>query len=178
MREWIPISTSPRGRLALVAVREFGTRPYRDVTVGELAAAAGVTTGALYHHFDSKLGLYAVARTDVERRLLDRMEGAAATASGVAQGVRAAMLVGFDFAVAEDFTRLLGDPAPVSGVDAVADLLERLSGDGPALGRVLAAAWRAAVVAVADGVPIGAVRQALVVIGSGLSVDRSLPDPG
>lgn len=161
MREWIPISSSPRGRLALAAVREFGTRPYDAVTVGELAAAAGVTTGALYHHFDSKLGLYAVARTDVERRLLDRMEGAAAAAGDPDQAVRAALTVGFDFAVAEDFTRLMGDRAPDGRTDPVAELLAHLSGDGPALGRVLVAGWRAAVLAVADGIPVAAARAAL-----------------
>ena len=51
---------------------------FDEVTVGELAAAADVTTGALYHHFGSKLGLYAFVRADVEQRLLDRMEGAIA----------------------------------------------------------------------------------------------------
>ena len=81
MREWIPVSTSPKGRLALAAVKEFGARPFDEVTVGELAAAAKVTTGALYHHFGSKLGLYAFVREDVERRLLDRMEGAIAASA-------------------------------------------------------------------------------------------------
>ena len=75
MREWIPVSTSPKGRLALSAIEEFGARPFDEVTVAELATAAKVTTGALYHHFGSKLGLYAFVREDVERRLLDRMEG-------------------------------------------------------------------------------------------------------
>jgi AcrR family transcriptional regulator len=165
VREWIPISTSPRGRLAVAAVREFGARRYDAITVGELAAAAGVTTGALYHHFDSKLGLYAVARTDVERRLLDRMEGAAATASDPARAARAALLIGFDFAVAENFTRLVGDPAPGGMADPVAEFVARLSGGGPALGRVLVAGWRAAVVAVADGIPVAAARAALAAIG-------------
>ena len=50
--------------------------PFDEVTVGELADAAKVTTGALYHHFGSKFGLYAFVRNDVEQRLLDRMEGA------------------------------------------------------------------------------------------------------
>src|SRR5687768_8769913 len=106
MREWIPLSTSARGRLALAAVRQFGARPYDEVTVGELAAAAQVTTGALYHHFGSKLGLYGFVRDDVEQRLLDRMEGALAGAgqgSGPSAAVRAALLVGFDFAVLEGF---------------------------------------------------------------------------
>ena len=44
MREWIPVSTSPKGRLALRALEDFGSRPFQDVTVGELAAGAGVTT--------------------------------------------------------------------------------------------------------------------------------------
>src|SRR5262245_56982547 len=101
MREWVPVSSSPKGRLALVAVRAFGARPYDEVRVGELATAAKVTTGALYHHFGSKLGLYAFVRADVEQRLLDRMEGAvAAGGDGTdrAAAVRAALLVGFDFA--------------------------------------------------------------------------------
>ena len=111
MREWVPVSTSPKGRLALAAVREFGARPFDDVTVGELASAADVTTGALYHHFGSKLGLYAFVREDVERRLLDRMEGAlaaSATASDRSAAVTTALLVGFDFAVREGFLRILG----------------------------------------------------------------------
>lgn len=161
MREWLPLSTSPKGRLAVVAVREFGARPYEDVTVGELAAAASVTTGALYHHFDSKLGLYAFVRADVERRLLDRLEGAAAGASG---SVTAALLVGFDFAVGQDFTRLLSEP-PAGADDRLVALLDDLAGAGPVpLGRVLAAAWRAAVLAVADGVPVEDARQALTAL--------------
>ncbi|HEY5788653.1 MAG TPA: helix-turn-helix domain-containing protein [Microlunatus sp.] len=162
MREWVPVSTSPRGRLALVAVREFGSRPFEQVTVGELASAAGVTTGALYHHFDSKLGLYRFVRADVERRLLDRMEGASAAAPGGAKAVTPALVVGFDFAVAQGFSRLLGDPAPGDAEDALAELLDRLSQPAPApIGRVLAAAWRAALIAVAEGVPADQAREVL-----------------
>src|SRR5918995_2359320 len=104
MREWVPVSTSPRGRLVLAAVKEFGARPFDEVTVAELAAAANVTTGALYHHFGSKLGLYSFVREDVERRLLDRLEGAFAATGSEAErsaGVTAALLVGLDFAVRE-----------------------------------------------------------------------------
>jgi AcrR family transcriptional regulator len=103
-----------------------------------------VTTGALYHHFESKLGLYAFVRADVEQRLLDRMEGALAASAPIT----AALLVGFDFAVREQFLRILGDP-PVGAGDRLAGLL----GDAttPVIGRVLATAWRAALSAVADG---------------------------
>ena len=154
MREWIPISTSPKGRLALAAVEQFGERPFDDVTVGELAAAADVTTGALYHHFGSKLGLYDFVRNDVERRLLDRMEGAIAASAPMdrSAAVMAALVIGFDFAVREGFLRILGDPPAGTEHDRLADLLSASTAPAsPVLGRVLAAAWRAALVAVAEG---------------------------
>ena len=151
MREWVPVSTSPKGRLALAAVKEFGARTFDEVTVGELAKAAQVTTGALYHHFDSKLGLYAFVRNDVEQRLLDRMEGAIAAGEGSA-AVKAALLVGFDFAVREGFPQLLGAPPAGTEGDRLAAMLSASTAPAPAtLGRVLAAAWRAALGAVAEG---------------------------
>ena len=167
MREWIPISTSPKGRLALAAVKQFGERPFDDVTVGELAAAADVTTGALYHHFGSKLGLYDFVRDDVERRLLDRMEGAIAASARLdrSAAVMAALVIGFDFAVREGFLRILGDPPAGTEHDRLADLLSaRTAPASPVLGRVLAAAWRAALVAVAEGSDPQQARAALLAL--------------
>ena len=167
MREWIPISTSPKGRLALAAVKQFGERPFDDVTVGELAAAADVTTGALYHHFGSKLGLYDFVRDDVERRVLDRMEGAIAASAPLdrSAAVMAALVIGFDFAVREGFLRILGDPPAGTEHDRLADLLSaRTAPASPVLGRVLAAAWRAALVAVAEGSDPQQARAALLAL--------------
>ena len=172
MREWIPISTSPKGRLALAAVEQFGQRPFDDVTVGELAAAADVTTGALYHHFGSKLGLYDFVRNDVERRLLDRMEGAieASAPSDRSAAVMAALVIGFDFAVREGFLRILGDPPAGTEHDRLADLVSASTAPAsPVLGRVLAAAWRAALVAVAEGSDPQQARAALLALEVRLS---------
>jgi AcrR family transcriptional regulator len=167
VRQWIPVSTSPKGRLALAAVREFGARPFDEVTVSELASAAEVTTGALYHHFGSKLGLYVFVREDVERRLLDRMEGAiaaSAPASDRSAAVAAALLVGFDFAVREGFLRILGDPPGGADQDRLAQMLSaNTAAASPVLGRVLAAAWRAALAAVAEGAEAQQARDALLV---------------
>ena len=167
MREWIPVSTSPKGRLALAAVKEFGARPFDEVTVGELASAANVTTGALYHHFGSKLGLYDFVRGDVERRLLDRMEGAIAASAPAdrSAAVRAALLVGFDFAVGEGFLRILGDPPAGAERDRLAQMLSTSTAEGsPVLGRVLASAWRAALAAVAEGSEPDQARAALLAL--------------
>lgn len=171
MREWIPVSTSPKGRLALRALADFGSRPFQDVTVGELAAGAGVTTGSIYHHFDSKLGLYSFVRGEAERRLLDRMEGAAAARAGdgVPAALRGALIVGFDFATGQGFVRLLGEAHPARDQDPVADLLTEISHGGPVpIGTLLAAAWRAALMAVAGGASPPHARAALEL----LSVDE------
>jgi AcrR family transcriptional regulator len=157
MREWVPVSTSPKGRLALAAVTSFGARPFDEVTVGELATAAKVTTGALYHHFGSKLGLYTFVRADVERRLLDRMEGAFAASASAPESDRSAavtiaLLVGLDFAEREGFLRILGKPPAETDRDRLAETLVAFTDQAaPVLGRILAAAWRAALEAIAEG---------------------------
>ena len=168
MREWIPVSTSSKGRLALVAVKEFGARPFEEVTVAELAAAANVTTGALYHHFGHKLGLYTFVRDDVERRLLDRMEGAVAASGPESErsaAVTSALLVGLDFAVREGFLRILGSPPAGTEHDRLAEMLSVSAGPAaPTLGPVLAAAWRAALAAVAEGAEPEQARAALAAL--------------
>lgn len=156
-REWVPVSTSAKGRLALRALDEFGARGYEPVSVADLAAAAGVTTGSLYHHFGSKQGLYGFVRDDVERRVLDRMEGAAAARPDAA--VRAALLVGFDYAVGERFARLLSEERAGDPIEA---FLARTA--DPFSARLLAAAWRAALRAVADGGPAAPTRTALAAL--------------
>ena len=109
-----------------------------------------MTTGSLYHHFGSKLGLYAVVRHDVERRVVDRMRGAAAV-SRVTSVPDAApiLLVGYDYLVGAGFARMLSEEHPAdSGAeppeDPVAALFAELLDDPEAPVSVpLTAAWRA-----------------------------------
>jgi AcrR family transcriptional regulator len=163
MREWIPTRASAKGRLVLAALEAFGRQGYHGVGVAELAKAAETTTGPLYHHFGSKLGLYDVVRSDVERRILDRMEGALAVPERPGDDrVATALVVAFDYAVRAGVARLLSEPHPGGRADAVAALLtERLDGGATPLGAMLAAAWRAALAASADGADADAVRTAL-----------------
>lgn len=173
MREWIPVSSSAKGRLALRALEEFGARGFRSVNVADVAAGAGVTTGSLYHHFGTKLGLYAFVRAEAERRLLDRMEGAAAAreAGGLGEALRSALLVGFDFATDQGFARLLGEPHPAGESDPVVELLARISDRGRTpIARMLAAAWREALLAVAGGSQTKRAREGI----AALAVDESV----
>lgn len=163
MREWIPIPGSVKARLVEAAIHQFELAGYDAVNVVDLAAKASVTTGALYHHFGSKQRLYLVVREEMEKRIVDRMEGAAA-ASGVRgrPAVRAALLIAFDASVRFNVCRILGEPPPVEREDPVAAVLRPLLTDrlAPAA-PILAAAWRAALLSVVDGTPAAAARSSL-----------------
>jgi AcrR family transcriptional regulator len=59
-------------RTALIAAgrARFAERGYENVSSEEIAAAAGVTRGALYHHFDGKRELFAAVFEEVEAELV------------------------------------------------------------------------------------------------------------
>lgn len=60
------------------ARRLFGEGGYAAVTNKDLAAAAGVTTSALYHYVDSKLDLYVMVDVDAQTYIYDRFRDAVA----------------------------------------------------------------------------------------------------
>lgn len=57
----------------------FAERGYGAVTNKDLAAAAGVTTGALYHYVESKLDLYVAVHDDMRQRIYRRFQLAEAS---------------------------------------------------------------------------------------------------
>jgi AcrR family transcriptional regulator len=62
-----------RAQLLALAVRMFTERPYDDFSMDELAGAAGVSKGLLYHYFPSKRALYLESLRDAASELLDLM---------------------------------------------------------------------------------------------------------
>lgn len=161
VQAWIPIPGTAKARLVEAAIHQFEMAGYDAVNVTELASKAGVTTGSLYHHFGSKLGLYLVVRNEMERRIVERMEGAAAASPG-AGAARAALLVAFDAAVRFGVCRILAEPVPADGDDPVEATLRSLVPQRlGAAGAILAAAWRAALLEVAAGTPGPTARTAL-----------------
>lgn len=156
MRDWIPVPGTAKARLVDAAIHQFEAVGYDAVSVTDLASKAGVTTGSLYHHFDSKLGLYLVVRDEMERRITDRMAGAAAVSDGPA----APLLVAFDAAVHIGVCRILAEAPPISRDDPVAATLRPLV-PSEVTAAVFAASWRAALLAVANGTPGEHARSAL-----------------
>jgi AcrR family transcriptional regulator len=81
-------------RTALIAAARplFAQRGYAGVGTEEIARAAGVTRGALYHHFDGKRELFAAVYERIEIELAERI--AAGALQGSAPSPLAAMKAG------------------------------------------------------------------------------------
>jgi len=75
-----PASDSADTRRAILdnARRLFAEGGYAAVTNKDLAEAAGLTTGALYHYVDSKLDLYVMVDIDSQTFIYDRFRAAVA----------------------------------------------------------------------------------------------------
>jgi AcrR family transcriptional regulator len=65
-------SADTRRTIVESARRLFAERGYGAVTNKDLAAAAGITTAALYHYVDSKLDLYLAVHRDMQQRVYGR----------------------------------------------------------------------------------------------------------
>ena len=106
-----PASNSEETFEALVdgARRLFSERGYGGVTNKDLAAAAGVTTGALYHYVESKLELYLSVHRDTQVRIYRRFI-VAVNAEDTFVGKLASVLETADAMNAEDpsFARFIG----------------------------------------------------------------------
>ena len=89
-REQAPVRGTRRAdqsqatREALIAAAHglFAEKGFAGVATEEIVRAAGVTRGALYHHFDGKRELFAAVYEDVERQLVERIAASAMASAG------------------------------------------------------------------------------------------------
>lgn len=70
-------SAETRQRILEIARAAFAQGGYDSATNRELAARAGITSGALYYYFGSKLDLYLGVHEDVQQRVYGRFNEAA-----------------------------------------------------------------------------------------------------
>jgi AcrR family transcriptional regulator len=106
----------------------FRERSVEDVTVEEIAGAAGVAVGSIYNHFGSKAGLHAAL---VERALAvdrDFMDRAYRSAASPVDQIHAAAEQYLAFYLAHpDHFRMLAFPDPPGRYAAGQELSERLA---------------------------------------------------
>jgi AcrR family transcriptional regulator len=107
-----------RGALLAAARRLFAERGYEAVPAEEVVAAAGVTRGALYHHFGGKPGLLDALYEQLEGELTQRI-GAVVLDSGAASplvAMRAAVAAFLDECSRQEIRQIvLHDAAAVLG---------------------------------------------------------------
>jgi AcrR family transcriptional regulator len=144
----------------------FRERGYAEVGVDQIAARAGVTSGALYHHFQSKAGLF---RAVYDGLMLDTSARiAAARSENPEPSLLADCELYLDACSDPAFFRITADAPSAIGWDAILDDTERLvaaslagaQADGEiaaelpvaALSRMLAAALKEAGVMIATAV--------------------------
>src|SRR5918911_333409 len=77
-----------RAQLVRAARGLFAARGYANVGTEEIVRAAGVTRGALYHHFAGKADLFRAVVEDVDRDLMARLAAVAADASDPIDAMR------------------------------------------------------------------------------------------
>lgn len=65
-----------RGRIVEIAIQSYAELGYEATTNKFIAAKAGITTGALYHYFDSKILMYRAAYEHVQAEIYDRFAAA------------------------------------------------------------------------------------------------------
>ncbi len=65
-------------KLMEVAREHFSEQGYADAPLEEMVKQAGLTRGALYHHFGSKEGLFLAVLESVQREIAERIETDAA----------------------------------------------------------------------------------------------------
>jgi AcrR family transcriptional regulator len=75
-------SAETRQRIVDVARERFATLGYATTSNKDIAHAAGITTGAIYHYFESKRDLYLAVFDEVEQLVFTRFKDALAESDG------------------------------------------------------------------------------------------------
>ena len=123
-------SAATREALISAARKLWGLRGYAEVGTPEIATAAGVTRGAMYHQFADKAALFAEVVEVVEQDVMARM-GAIVAQSGAttpADAIRAAVDAWLDVSGDPEVRQLILLDAPsVLGWPAFRDVAQRYS---------------------------------------------------
>jgi AcrR family transcriptional regulator len=94
------------------ARRLFGRHGYAGTSLAAVVRAANVTTGAVYHHFGDKRGLFRAVAEDVEAEILQRIAAAEPAGAGPWDGFLACTSAMFDICTEPDVQRIVFQDAP------------------------------------------------------------------
>lgn len=131
-----------RAKLLAAARRAFGTKGYAGASMDDFTAEAGLTRGALYHHFGDKKGLLQVVVAEIDAEMGARLQQVSRRITDPWQGFVAECTAYLEMALEPEIQRILlrdgpavlGDPStwPSQGecVRSMTGTLQRLATDG------------------------------------------------
>jgi len=131
-----------RAKLIAAARKAFGERGYADASMDDFTAKAGLTRGALYHHFGDKKGLLEAVVRQIDSEMAQRLKLIAAAAPTPWEGFVLENIGYVEMALEPEIQRImlrdgpavLGDPSRWPSADgciaAIRANLELLQADG------------------------------------------------
>ncbi len=142
-----------RATLLATARKVFSERGYADTSMDDMTAQAGLTRGALYHHFGDKKGLLAAVTAQIDAEMDVRLQAISDAAKDPWQGFRQRCHAYLQMALEPEIQRIvlrdaravLGGASPDSQrhcLDSMEGLIDKLIVQGvlaPADARALAA---------------------------------------
>lgn len=115
-----------RAALVAAARRRFGEHGYASTSVEQVAADAGVTIGALYHHFKTKTALFETVFEELHKELLDASARAAAKGTDPVDQLARAFEAWLDAVLEPAVQRIaITDATGVLGLERYTELDER-----------------------------------------------------
>jgi AcrR family transcriptional regulator len=111
-------SARTRGALLGAARELFAEKGFASTGREEIAERAGVTRGALYHHFASKTDLAAAVVEQLDGELVDLVVAAALRGSGVRDQLHRGCRAYMDACAEPTMARILADAPAVLGIEA------------------------------------------------------------
>ncbi len=108
-----------RAKLVSAARQAFGTVGYAEASMDDFTAVAGLTRGALYHHFGDKKGLLEAVIAEIDAEMNERLCALSAKASNRWQGFVDESVAYIEMALEPEIQRImlrdgpavLGDPS-------------------------------------------------------------------
>jgi AcrR family transcriptional regulator len=131
-----------RSKLIAGARQAFGTIGYAESSMDDFTAAAGLTRGALYHHFGDKKGLFQAVVRQIDDEMTERLAAVSERAPSLWKAVVDNWISYIEMALEPEIQRImfrdgpavLGDisqwPDTNGCVMALKENLERLKSDG------------------------------------------------
>ncbi|WP_048646029.1 TetR/AcrR family transcriptional regulator [Nitratireductor soli] len=131
-----------RAKLVAAARQAFGTVGYAAASMDDFTAEAGLTRGALYHHFGGKEGLLKAVVAEIDAEMSQRLNGISASHASPWQGFVAECVAYIEMALEPEIQRVmlldgpavLGDPSTwpnqTGCINSLTTNLKRLLQDG------------------------------------------------